>query len=163
MFKIISKSILLLSIILLFSCQDDDSNDGINGTFKLRAESWNCEGSSSGIKYEEIQFMTINDTKLDLYDDLADDCSDWDNSGSEDCYEHTKITATRDGNFLTYKEGPPESDPKYWDEYKIFLSLSGDVLKVEFEAGGDYYYDKIDNKVLSASSLLPNYNGKICN
>ena len=84
------KAILLLSSIILFSCEDKDEDKEavvpINGTFKLSPESYDCEG------LEAVEYLTIDSIFVIIYDDMDDECysnayTDWyaDTDGDDLC------------------------------------------------------------------------------
>ena len=127
------KAILLLSSIILFSCEDDAKDGPINGTFQLSKKSQECDG------YEEIEYMTINNTTVTFIAYMNDACNADNDSDAEDCYEVDSETFPRDGDVLTGADGET-----------ITLSLSGKELTVAITDtyGSDkVYYDHISDDI----------------
>ena len=127
------KAILLLSSIILFSCEDDAKDSAINGTFQLSEKSQDCEG------YEEIEYMTINNTTVTFYEYMNDACNKDNDSDAEDCYEVDSETFPRDGDVLTGADGET-----------ITLSLSGKELTITIAWDGEsdtVYYDHIGDDI----------------
>ena len=127
------KAILLLSSIILFSCEDDAKDGPINGTFQLSKKSQECDG------YEEIEYMTINNTTVTFYGYMNDACNADNDSDAEDCYEKDSETLARDGDVFTGYDGET-----------ITLSLSGKELTVAITDtyGSDkVYYDHISDDI----------------
>ena len=127
------KTILLLSSIILFSCEDDAKDGPINGTFQLSKKSQECDG------YEEIEYMTINNKTVTFYMYMDDACSNWSDSDYDECYEVESETLARDGNVLSTTYGET-----------ITLSLSGKELTVAITDtyGSDkVYYDHISDDI----------------
>ena len=127
------KAILLLSSIILFSCEDDAKDSAINGTFQLSEKSQDCEG------YEEIEYMTINNTTVTFYEYMNDACNNDNDSDAEDCYEVDSETFPRDGDVLTGADGET-----------ITLSLSGKELTITIAWDGEsdtVYYDHIGDDI----------------
>ena len=127
------KAILLLSSIILFSCEDDAKDGPINGTFQLSKKSQDCEG------YEEIEYMTINNTTVEWIGYMNDACNKDNDSDAEDCYEKDSETLARDGDVFTGYDGET-----------ITLSLSGKELTVAITDtyGSDkVYYDHISDDI----------------
>ena len=127
------KAILLLSSIILFSCEDDAKDSAINGTFQLSEKSQDCEG------YEEIEYMTINNTTVTFYEYMNDACNKDNDSDAEDCYEVDSETFPRDGDVLTGADGET-----------ITLSLSGKELTITIAWDGEsdtVYYDHISDDI----------------
>ena len=131
--KFFVKTILLLSSIILFSCEDDAKDGPINGTFQLSKKSQECDG------YEEIEYMTINNTTVTFYGYMNDACNADNDSDAEDCYEKDSETLARDGDVFTGYDGET-----------ITLSLSGKELTVAITDtyGSDkVYYDHISDDI----------------
>ena len=127
------KTILLLSSIILFSCEDDAKDSAINGTFQLSTKSQDCDG------YEEIEYMTINNTTVTWIAYMNDACNKDNDSDAEDCYEVDSETFPRDGDVLTGADGET-----------ITLSLSGKELTVTIAWDGEsdrVYYDHISDDI----------------
>ena len=138
------KTILLLSSIILFSCEDDAKDSAINGTFKLSEKSWDCEGS--GGQYEEIEYMTINNKTVTFYMYMDDACSNWSDSDYDECYEVESETLARDGKVLSTNYGET-----------ITLSLSEKELTVAITDEDGYtdkmYYDHISDDMKTYSPV----------
>ena len=134
------KAILLLSSIILFSCEDDAKDSPINGTFQLREESWGCDNR------EEIEYMTINNTTVTFYMYMDDECSNWDDSDYDECYEVESETWARDGDVLSGTYGET-----------VTLSLSGKKLTVAITDSKDdtdkMYYDHISDDMKTYSPV----------
>ena len=127
------KTILLISSIILFSCEDDAKDSAINGTFQLSTKSQDCDG------YEEIEYMTINNTTVTFIAYMNDACNKDNDSDAEDCYEVDSVTLPRDGDVLTGDDGET-----------ITLSLSGKELTVTIAWDGEsdrVYYDHISDDI----------------
>ena len=134
------KAILLLSSIILFSCEDDAKDGPINGTFQLSKKSQECDG------YEEIEYMTINNTTVTFYGYMNDACNADNDSDAEDCYEKDSETLARDGDVFTGYDGET-----------ITLSLSGKELTVAITDEDGYtdkmYYDHISDDMKTYSPV----------
>ena len=134
------KAILLLSSIILFSCEDDAKDGPINGTFQLSKKSQECDG------YEEIEYMTINNTTVTFYGYMNDACNADNDSDAEDCYEKDSETLARDGDVFTGYDGET-----------ITLSLSEKELTVAFTDEDGYtdkmYYDHISDDMKTYSPV----------
>ena len=134
------KPILLLSSIILFSCEDDAKDGPINGTFQLSKKSQECDG------YEEIEYMTINNTTVTFYGYMNDACNADNDSDAEDCYEKDSETLARDGDVFTGYDGET-----------ITLSLSGKELTVAITDEDGYtdkmYYDHISDDMKTYSPV----------
>jgi hypothetical protein len=130
------KTILLLSSIILFSCEDDAKDSAINGTFQLSEKSQDCEG------YEEIEYMTINNTTVTFYEYMNDACNNDNDSDAEDCYGVESVTLGRDGNVLT--------GVGTGTGFSVTLILSGKELTVDMTDGYGFeklYYDHISDDI----------------
>ena len=87
---------------------EDKKADSVNfdGTYKLSEGSMNCDGMTN------IAYFTIDGTSLVVWDYDGDECDD-----VEDCYGKQTITATQDGDSLTFKQtGPDFGSPNEEDE-----------------------------------------------
>ena len=127
------KTIFLLSSIILFSCEDDAKDGPINGTFQLSKKSQDCDG------YEEIEYMTINNTTITFIAYMNDACNTDNDSDAEDCYDAASETFPRDGDVLTGADGET-----------ITLSLSGKELTITIAWDGEsdtVYYDHISDDI----------------
>ena len=127
------KTILLLFSIILLSCEDDAKDGPINGTFQLSKKSQDCDG------YEEIEYMTINNTTITFIAYMNDACNTDNDSDAEDCYDASSETFPRDGDVLTGADGET-----------ITLSLSGKELTVTIAWDGEsdrVYYDHISDDI----------------
>ena len=134
------KTILLLSSIILFSCEDDAKDSAINGTFQLSKKSQDCDG------YEEIEYMTINNTTVTFYGDMGDECSEDYDSDIQNCYERDTETWARDCDVLSGTYGET-----------VTLSLSGKELTVTITDEDGYsdkmYYDPISDDIKTYSPV----------
>ena len=97
------KYILLLSMFVLFSCEDEKEEEKKevslwSGTYKLSAQSWRCNGD------ENVQYIVAQETGVGvllelntkLYDFLGDAC----NQGQE-CYDTDELSFKKNeqGNY----------------------------------------------------------------
>jgi hypothetical protein len=165
--NIIQKNIKLisfLSIIILFSCDDnkddkDDKEVQINGTFKLRAESYDC---NEGTGKEEIVYLTINNSILTIYEDMEDEC-DMQTPWSSTCYERQALTGTRDFNEL--KGTRDNSGSGDMQEFILSLKIDGLILSTTIVSDGDVETEKWDviaDDIMDEKSFLKDHNGRIC-
>ena len=98
------KYILLLSMFVLFSCEDEKEEEKKevslwSGTYKLSAQSWRCNGD------ENVQYIVAQETgegvllelNTKLYDFLGDAC----NQGQE-CYDTDELSFKKNeqGNYF---------------------------------------------------------------
>jgi len=150
------KAILLLSSIILFSCEDKDEDKEavvpINGTFKLSPESYDCEG------LEAVEYLTIDSIFVIIYDDMDDECSEDESTQTHGCYERTTNYAERDGNDLSFNDEG--------ENISISLALTGNKLTVTVKDSDGTYdmkYDRKSEQVLDKDDFLPLYDGRICN
>jgi len=149
------KTILLLSSIILFSCEDKDEDKEavvpINGTFKLSPESYDCEG------LEAVEYLTIDSIFVIIYDDMDDECSEDESTQTHGCYERTTNYAERDGNDLSFTDEG--------EKISISLALTGNKLTVTVKDSDGTYdmkYDRKSEQVLDKDDFLPLYDGRIC-
>ena len=149
------KAILLLSSIILFSCEDKDEDKEavvpINGTFKLSPESYDCEG------LEAVEYLTIDSIFVIIYDDMDDECSEDESTQTHGCYERTTNYAERDGNDLSFTDEG--------EKISISLALTGNKLTVTVKDSDGTYdmkYDRKSEQVLDKDDFLPLYDGRIC-
>ena len=99
----------------------------------MSKKSQECDG------YEEIEYMTINNTTVTFYGYMNDACNADNDSDAEDCYEKDSETLARDGDVFTGYDGET-----------ITLSLSGKELTVAITDtyGSDkVYYDHISDDI----------------
>ena len=83
--------------------------------------------------------MTINNTTVTFYMYMDDECSNWDDSDYDECYEVESETWARDGDVLSGTYGET-----------ITLSLSGKELTVTIAWDGEsdrVYYDHISDDI----------------
>ena len=150
------KAILLLSSIILFSCEDKDEDKEavvpINGTFKLSPESYDCEG------LEAVEYLTIDSIFVNIYNDLDDECHESDDTQTDLCYELTTNYVERDGNDLSFTDEG--------EKISLSLALTGNKLTVTVKDSDGTYdmkYDRKSEQVLDKDDFLPLYDGRICN
>tara|TARA_B100000809_G_scaffold18108_1_gene16012 strand:- start:85 stop:510 length:426 start_codon:yes stop_codon:yes gene_type:complete len=85
------KIIMLLSLLLAFSCEDKDeaATDTIDGTYKLSVASMDCGGDL------DVWYITIDGLTFTNWDYEGDECDD-----GADCYNKFILPATKDGDAL---------------------------------------------------------------
>ena len=98
------KYILLLSLFILFSCEDEKEEEKKevsfwSGTYKLSAQSWDCNGD------EDVQYIVAEETgegvllelNTKLYDFLGDACDQ-----GQECYDTDELSFRKNaqGNYF---------------------------------------------------------------
>ena len=90
--------------------------------------------------------MTINNTTVTFYMYMDDECSNWDDSDYDECYEVESETWARDGDVLSGTYGET-----------VTLSLSGKKLTVAITDSKDdtdkMYYDHISDDMKTYSPV----------
>ena len=91
------KMIMLFSLLLAFSCEDEAAADTIDGTYKLSVASMDCDGDL------DVWYITIDGLTVTHWDYMGDECDD-----DEDCYGKDIWSVTKDGDALNIDLGDNE-------------------------------------------------------